>query len=129
MNDQTPSGNRWEPTDAAPATSTDPAPPPPPVQTREVGRLTSLRQRLLSPGGRSWKVAAATVLLLGGGAGGYAVGHTTADQAAPGDRRIHGFDGPAPDGDQRFGGRSDRFPGTESGGTPGQFGTSGQEGQ
>lgn len=133
MNDQTPSGSRWEPAETtgavppqppAPETTGDVAPLSAGSEARGTGRLAWLRRNLRTPGGRSWKVVVATLLLLGGGTGGYAVGHATADDARPGYGRMRGFDGPAPGGDPRFGDHQGGFAGPNGGGAPAQPGSS-----
>jgi hypothetical protein len=123
VTDQTPSGNRWEPTDATPAESGGAPASPPTEETRRTGRLAVLRRRLRAPGGRGWKVAAASVLLAGSGAGGYAVGHATADQreeASSSTGNTRGFGGHDPDADHRFARVPDRPPGQFEGRSEGQ---------
>lgn len=89
MTDQTPSGNRWEPTDpdvpattaTAPTEAASETPPPAPADPERPGRWRTLVRR---PGRQGWLAAGLSALVvlvgLGGFVGGFITGRASVDE-------------------------------------------------
>lgn len=127
MSDQTPSGNRWEPTadqpDAQPvqpAASAPPAPPPAAVVPERHGRWRAVLRR---PGQQSWIAAALSAVVVLVGLGGFLLGRASVDEPSPtqvGQQWRHGpGDGDLPDRGFAPGDQDGDQDGSAPGGLPG----------
>jgi hypothetical protein len=104
--DTPPSGSRWEPTPGQPddtptsELAAHPAPPVPLPEALPEAETLDSETAPVQPSsrrrGRAAMAGAGLALLLGGGLGGFAIGHAAGGDAGGGDR--HGFGGQAPQG-------------------------------